>query len=279
MNEQERKVISASRRVDMVAGYPDELAKILNEKCPPERVHTLVLWTKNAHNILHHTLLNEQLKTYDHIYVHFSITGLGHSMLEPKVPDTETALAQLPGLIAFLQSPMRLRIRFDPIVHFRMPDGHEICNLDQFKEIASHISKLGIRDVTTSWVQLYRKVRNRLAKYGIEPIEISHDRWLQESEWMRKIAAEYGLRLHGCCVPGWPRSRCIDGFLLNELHPKGYKASTKRAKGQRPLCGCTESWDIGWYLKCIHGCRYCYANPLDYPLAEQVSARPSVFVK
>ena len=80
-------------------------------------------------------------------------------------------------------------------------------------------------------------------------------------ESMTARAASMGVTLHACCVPGLPRSRCVDGELLSRLHPKGYPCSKRRAKGQRPLCGCTESFDIGWYKPCPTGCLYCYANP------------------
>ena len=76
------------------------------------------------------------------------------------------------------------------------------------------------------------------------------------------IAAAHAITLHGCCVPGMPRSRCIDGGLLAHLHPAGEPCATARAKGQRELCGCTESYDVGWYEPCRHGCVYCYANPM-----------------
>jgi len=259
------KVISASRRVDMIASYPQQLVEILTDKCPPERVHTLVLWTKNATNLLRLNYLKEKILQYDQIYLHYSITGMGGSVLEPKVPYDETKLSHLSELVEMVGSPLRIRIRYDPIVHLKMPDGKSFCNLSGFHKIASRIAAIGIRDVSTSWMQRYKKVDDRLRRHGIEPLEITADQWQQEAEEMQRIARENGLVLHGCCVPGWPRSRCIDGDLFNQLHPKGYLCSTKRAKGQRKLCGCTESWDIGWYHKCVSGCVYCYGNPMEYP--------------
>ena len=95
----QRKVISASRRVDMVACYPQRFVEILNEKCPPERVHTLVIWTKNPYNLIHKQFLREKLCEYDQLFLHYSITGLGGSILEPQIPGTEIALEFLPELI------------------------------------------------------------------------------------------------------------------------------------------------------------------------------------
>ena len=248
----------------MVAGDPDRLAALLMEKCPPEKVHSLVLWTKNAYHILRHRNLQEQLKKYDQIYLHYSITGLGGSFLEPKVPDTQTALSHLPELVRFVKDPLRIRIRFDPVVHLRQSDGTIIVNLKYFEHIAPVIAKNNIKDVSVSWVQIYGKVNNRLKQYNITPVSVSNELWQEEAAWLQKTAELNHITLHGCCVPGWPRSRCIDGFLLNDLHPKGHVASTRRAKGQRADCGCTESWDIGWYHACPHGCIYCYANPQKY---------------
>ena len=256
-----KKVISASRRIDMVGSAPDRFVEILEEKCPPENVHTLVIWTKNATNLFEYKPLLAKVKQYDQLFIHYSVTGMGGTFLEPGIEPTEKAMSRLNSLVDLVGDPRRIRFRFDPIVHLRLPNGENYCNLPMFEKFASQIAATGVRDVSISWMSTYRKVISRLRKVGIEVVSFSHEQWQKELNWMQKIAADNDLRLHGCCVPGMERSRCIDGFLLNELHPYGEKCSTRKAKGQRTACGCTESWDIGWYYECVHGCRYCYANP------------------
>lgn len=245
----------------MVATDPDQLAEVLKEKAPPSDTHTLVLWTKNPHSILYHQALLSQLKKYDQCYIHLTVTGLAGTVFEPNVPPSDVVLSYLPQLIEFTQSPERINFRFDPIVHFRFEDGHTVCNLLFFEQLAPILQRFGVKRVTTSWVQIYGKVAKRLAAQGIAAVDISQQTWQQESAWLLNVAKEHHLSLHGCCVPGMPRSHCIDGALFNRLHPGHYKATTARASGQRPLCGCSKSVDVGWYKTCIHGCLYCYGHP------------------
>ena len=260
-NTKPLKIISASRRTDMPASDPQNLADRLEEKAPPRLTHTVVLWTKNPYNLLHHQALRKQLVKYEQLFVLLSITGLGGSCLEPRVPAPEDITAMLPALIRFVGSPQRIAVRFDPIVHFQMPDESSICNLEYFAALAPEIASHGITRVITSWVQIYGKVARRLNRMGIKVVEISDKKQHSEMEWLHALAGRYNITVNGCCVPGWPRSRCIDGPYLNQLHPQSKTASTERARGQRALCGCTESLDIGWYHSCIHGCIYCYGNP------------------
>lgn len=257
------KVISASRRIDMVGCYPDEFVQILEKRCPPETVHTLVIWTKNAANLFKHSALSSKIRQYSQLYIHYTVTGMGGTFIEPAVPTTEQAMAFLPQIIELVGSPVRVRFRFDPIVHFILPDGKKFCNLQLFKTLAPRIAELGIKDLSISWMSEYKKVLTRLARAKIGVMKISNEQWREEVETIFHIANHYGLNIHGCCVPGLPRSRCIDGELYNRLHPLGLTCSTKKAKGQRKGCGCTESWDIGWYHQCLHGCLYCYANPIE----------------
>ncbi len=254
-------VVSASRRTDMIAGNPDLLVERLKQVMHEQPVHSVVFWTKDPSNLFNHHELNSLVKSLDQVFVLFSITGLGGTELEPGVPGADTAMDMMPQLVTLVKSPKRIRIRFDPIVHFLMPDGREICNLDFFEILAPQAAAQGIYHIITSWVEIYTKVEKRLLKRGLSIIDIDDAQKIRENEWLESIAEKYGIQLDGCCVPGWPRSRCIDGYLLNELHPKGLKASVSKASGQRPLCGCTKSKDIGWYHKCPHGCLYCYGNP------------------
>jgi DNA repair photolyase len=259
-----KRVISASRRIDMVACFPDELARLLAEKCPPEQTHTVVIWTKNPENLLNHDVLHNACKQYP-LFIHFTITGMGGTQLEPNVPPWREMTELLGPLVDYTGMPERVRIRFDPIVHFDLGDGNTFCNIENFEQIAAEAHKRGISDFSISWVDAYKKVVSRLHKHDIVNVPVSPAQWKKEFDWLEGKAAEYSIQLHGCCVPGMPVSHCIDGDLLTKLHPAKLPCSTKKAKGQRAACGCTESFDIGWYNPCPHGCLYCYANPAPVP--------------
>ncbi len=259
------RVISASRRIDMVGCFPDQLAALLEEKCPPEETHTVVLWTKNPGNLLEHATLHQTCGRYP-LYLHFTITGLGATVLEPNVPPFREMLRLLEPLVAFTGSPDRIRIRFDPIVHLRSTNGRTYCNIERFEEIAAAAARMGIHNFSTSWMSPYKKVIARLSNHSFTEIPLSQERREEEYRYLLKLAARYDINMYCCSMEGLPRSRCIDGQLLTELHPDRLPCSTRKAKGQRTTCGCTESFDIGWYFQCPHGCLYCYANPALVPL-------------
>ncbi len=255
------RVVSASRRVDLLGAYPDKLVELLREKVPPEKTHTLVIWTKNPANLLHYSVLKEELGRYRNLFLHLTITGMGGTVLEPMVPKAAEVLSMLDDVVGFVGGGEHVRLRFDPLVHIRMRDGTIYTNSAEYEGIAKAAFNAGVRNVSISWMQVYRKVIRNLDARGMAPVVISNDQMLEELSTLQKISAKYGITLHGCCVPVVPVSRCIDGFVLEKLHPDSLPCSTARARGQRELCGCTESYDIGWYEPCRHGCVYCYANP------------------
>lgn len=260
--KQLRKVISISRRIEMVGFFPEKIIDFLRRNCPPSNVHTLFFWTKKADNLITHTELRKLIKQYDQIFIHFSITGMGNSFLESGIPSTQSSIDLLPGLIELCGGTERISVRFDPIVHFKYDDGAEFTNLYYFEDIVSRVRQTGVNKLIISWMTPYPKVRVRLKQMGITPLSVSPDQLKKEAEWIYTLTKKFNMKVSACCVPGLPESRCIDGYLLNKLHPIGYKASLEKAGGQRRNCGCTKSWDIGWYNTCPGGCVYCYANPV-----------------
>lgn len=50
------------------------------------------------------------------------------------------------------------------------------------------------------------------------------------------------------------------GAIMLSAHKYAVKNKDNKDKGQRKLCGCMVSKDIGEYNTCPHQCEYCYAN-------------------
>lgn len=259
--QRSRTVLSASRRTELTAHYPDLLASRI-EEYGLQRVHTLVIWTKDPRNLLLHPRLNGVASSVPQVFVHWTVTGLGGSLLEPFVPPAETVLPFLPQLVDWLGGPERLHWRYDPLLEARMGE-RSIGNLDLelFSALGAVFARQGVATVHTSFVTLYPKVLRRFAAAGLVPSEPSREEQEEFLAQMACCAGALGMQVLTCNQPGFPRRACIDGELLTRLHPLGEPCSTRRARGQRKLCGCTESYDLCHYLRCPNGCLYCYAQP------------------
>lgn len=278
-----KRVISASRRTDLVAFFPEWLSAALrSEKAKiygpsghtytidlnPERVHTIVLWSKNFSNLIQNqNSLREALQKYEQLYFHFTITGLGGSFIEQGVPPSSVAFSQLEPLLKIAGMPERISVRFDPIVYWK--EGSKVkTNFPFFEKLAPRLHDLGIKDIRFSFAQWYRKAKRRAAKRVFFYVDPSPEEKKRAAVTLAQIAGKWDLCLFSCSqnflaeVPGISPSACIDGRLLRSLHPSKEKASFKKDRSQRPECRCTESVDIGSYTQfCPHSCLYCYANP------------------
>lgn len=277
-----KKVISASRRTDLVAFFPDWLCAVLKDEkakvygpaghayavdLSPKNVHTIVLWSKNFTNVIENRRLRTALQKYGHIYLLFTITGLGGSFIEKGAPQPSAALSQLDPLIELAGKPERLSIRFDPVVCWK-EDGRVRTNLGFFERMAPELSRRGIRDVRFSFAQWYGKAVRRSAKYGFAYVDPSQKEKKEAALVLSQIAGHWNFCLYCCTqnflcdVQGIRPSACIDGASLQNLHPAREPVSTKKDRSQRTECRCTESVDIGSYTQfCTHSCLYCYANP------------------
>lgn len=263
MTRKLKKVVSASRRVDLLSFYPEYLIQRLRE-IGKENIHTLVIWTKNPQNIFKHKALREILKSTDQLYFLLTVTGLGKTPLEPKAPEPDAILKTLPDLVDFLGSPLRLALRYDPLMEVVHEKKTRLTNIDPelFQYILNHLHSLGIKRVITSYVTLYPKVIKRLNRYNFQVIE--HP--LEEIEEfilkkMMPAAGELGIKVCTCALPEITSVGCIDADTLIELHPQKGPCSAVKDRTQRERCHCTKSIDIGRWLPCYHGCFYCYGNP------------------
>jgi len=278
-----KKVISASRRSDVVTFFPAWLSQsVYREKAvvfgpsgntylvdlSPENVHTLVLWSKDFSNLIKdkHSLL-KNIKKYEQIYLHFTITGLGGTYIEKKSPSPGDAVQQLSKLVNITGSPSRISVRFDPVVYWKERESLR-SNLQFFENLAPEISSHGIKDVRFSFVQWYGKAKRRALKHNFHYRDPSDEEKLEAAKYLADIALKQGLNLYSCSqnfltvIKGIDPSSCIDGALLQKLHPKNEPVSQRKDKSQRNECRCTESVDIGSYKQtCPHACLYCYANP------------------
>jgi DNA repair photolyase len=278
-----KKVISVSRRTDMVAFFPAQLASafkrekmqvlgpsghIYNVNLDPDRVHTIVLWSKNFSNLIEnrHNLLSI-IRKYDQLYLHFTITGLGGSFIEGEVPPPELALKQLDPLIEITGSVERICIRFDPIVYWK--EGRNIkTNLYYFEKLAPEIKSRSIGDIRLSFAQWYKKAKRRAKKKEFIFLDPEIEKKKEDACFIASIARKWNLNLYSCSqnfltvLDRIQPSSCINGFKLQEMHPNKEPLSKKKDRTQRHECLCTESTDIGSYsYSCPHSCIYCYANP------------------
>lgn len=278
-----KKIISASRRTDLVAHFPDWLsASVKEEKArvygpsghcytvdlSPQAVHTFVLWSKNFANLIENkSRLRDLLQKYSQLYLHFTITGLGGSFIEKGVPEPSVALSQLDPLMKIAGLPERISIRFDPVLYWK-EDNEIKTNLHFFEKMAPELYARGIKDIKISFAQWYAKAKTRAAKYRFFYIDPSQEEKKEAAGILAQVAQRWNFVLSSCSqnllteVPGICPSSCIDGPRFEKLHPDGEPVSGRKDKSQRAECGCTESADIGSYTQfCPHSCLYCYANP------------------
>jgi DNA repair photolyase len=282
-------VISASRRTDIPAFYMSWFMEQLNlgrfyvenpfnrriKRVPatPHEVDTFVFWSKNFGPFLVNGY-GEKLRSLGyHLFFNFSINSEDH-LLEPKVPSLAKRLDQL-ACLSRKFGPKSITWRFDPICFYRVNHGRVNNNLKDFLMIAKTAADCGITRCVTSFLDQYKKVRQRAKKrHNITFEDISIKDKVYLIEMLATQLNPLNIALKTCCEKEvveavgnkkeLTSTSCIPNDLLMDLF--GGHLSLRADRGQRVKagCGCKVSMDIGSYRlhPCHHDCLFCYANPV-----------------
>jgi len=273
-------IISASRRTDIPAFYAewfmnrvkDGFVLIRNPfgatwvdrvSLKPADVDAIVFWTRNAHPLIPY--LDDLDRVGHRYYFQYTLVHYPTVFDESTVPlsqkiDRFRRLSQRAGRDQVIW-------RYDPIIFSDVTDLH--YHQDHFKEIAEALRGFSHRCVI-SFLDIYRKTRrafDRLQREsGVRVLDIHrHEEKIREiSRALGEVARHCDFETVTCAEAlnledfGIRHGRCIDDELLTRLF--GLNLSVSKDRGQRKLCRCVESKDIGAYNTCPSGCIYCYAN-------------------
>jgi len=204
-------------------------------------------------------------------YFQFTLNNYEKEELEPNIPPLEKRIDTFKRLSNKI-GPEKVIWRFDPLVITDLISIPHLLDrvgalMDTF---AGYTEKLVFSYL---YPTAHKKVERKLSKAGIKAKEFSDQEKAYIALQISKMANEYKLQAATCAEAkglsqsGISPNKCIDDDLIRRLFRDdeqifAYVNSGRKLKdkGQRPLCQCIPSIDIGLYNTCQHFCSYCYAN-------------------
>lgn len=292
-------IVSASRSTDIPTFYADWFVErwqkgYVKWKNPFNGVFSyasfkntriVVFWTKNPKPMMKHLdFLKKNIKQF---YFQYTLNDYDKEGYEGKVPSVETRIKSFIELSEKLGKE-RVVWRFDPMILTDTIDVNEL--LKRVKNIGEQL-KNHTRKMVFSFadISIYRKVENNLKKEGINYVEFTQETMHQFAKGLQELNKNWNLEIATCAekIPleqyGITHNKCIDDDLMIDLYSNDKqlmdflgvkieeptlfddsnhikKTKVIKDKGQRELCGCIMSKDIGQYNTCPHECVYCYAN-------------------
>lgn len=269
----DKRIISASRRTDIPAYYPDWFVnrlesgycRVMNPysrqvsrvSLSPSKVAGIVFWSKNYGPLI--PRLDRIRKIIPNLFFHFTITGLGPGY-EPATSAPDQCVAQAKK-IAQLFGPKAVIWRFDPVLGRTREELW--ARAGAFEALAGKLSG-HVRLCSLGFVDMYPKVAANLGKKGMAAYVPGGNEKYDLAMAMVEKGRKLGLEVAVCCEQGLADkgmnlTKCIDGPRLARLWQSPGLACVPRAS-TREGCHCTKSVDIGRYGTCPNMCLYCYAN-------------------
>jgi len=292
-------IISASRSTDIPAFYADWLVERLKEGYvkwtnPFNRVplyvnfskaRVIVFWSKNPKPIIKHLdFIREKIP---HYYFQFTLNDYANENIEPNVPNVSSRIETFIQLSEKIGKD-KVIWRYDPLILTDKIGVDEL--LRKVENIGNQLKGLTSKMVFSfADIQLYKKVQNNLRKSSINHYEFDEQTMNEFAQGLQQLNKSWNYEIGTCAekIPlekyGIVHNKCVDDDLMIKLfpndkilmdflgvqitppdifNPKGgiEKQGKNKDKGQRELCGCIFSKDIGEYNTCPHLCEYCYAN-------------------
>ena len=272
-------IVSASRATDIPAFYADWFFNRLDKGYASWRnpfngkdsyvsfanMRFVVFWSKNPKPLIPYLpILQEKGIGF---YIQYTLNDYDAEQLEPGVPrlaeriDTFKRIVDEYGLGSVVW-------RFDPLI---LTDkiSPELL-LHRISAIAEQLNGY-TEKLVFSFADIagYRSVARNLSAMGVNYREWNTEEMVTFARLLADIRLPF--RLATCAEAidleefGIEHNRCIDAELMARRSPddaelQSFLQCAKPDSGQRKLCGCIHSKDIGAYNTCPHLCRYCYAN-------------------
>lgn len=263
-----------------------------------ENTKVIVFWTKNPEQILPY--LQELDKRGIHYYFQVTLNDYVNEEFEPNVPSVEKRVETFKRLsdmigkerVIWRFDPLIITPQITPrsLLTRIWNVGNQLKGYTD-KLVFSFVDVKAYRKVQLNLV----KETSCFNKENVETAEMTDSQRREVVEGLAKCRnawAEQGwnLQLATCAEDidlntyGIEHNRCIDGELIERLWADDQelvyylrtgklpeknlfgtidvpeKGKNLKDKGQRKICGCMVSKDIGMYDTCRHFCVYCYAN-------------------
>lgn len=206
--------------------------------------------------------LNQKLIEYkDKIILHLTVTGMGHTRIEPFVPKAEETLEKLKQLIEGGFPTSHIVLRVDPIVPTEK-------GMETAKNVISMFGGLDIKRLRFSFLDNYKHVKERFKEEGIGVLY--NGEFHAPLKERQRLAKEIEEKAHEaqfesvevCGEPGIESISCLSQKDIDILGLTD-KITLEGSAEQRKSCGCPANKSELLKVRphqCENKCMYCYWN-------------------
>lgn len=254
-----------------------------------DNTRVIVFWSKNPKPLLAEGgCLDYLAEKGINGYIQYTLNDYVAEKLERGVPALQERIDTFKRLVDKLGFG-KVIWRFDPMILTDQIGCDDL--LAKIEKIGDQLNGYTEKLVFSyADIRTYRKVQANLEKNAVNYREFEQEDMLYIAENLARLNSRWGFALATCGEKididqfGILHNKCIDDDLMikyfsddqklmdflgveivneGDLFNPGVKIikhKDNKDKGQRQLCGCIVSKDIGEYNTCPHLCEYCYAN-------------------